>query len=64
MTSWSQGNTFTAARGLPFNMGWCKRHNPSTTNLTVSLLWTPSVVNMLGDTGRSTTSQMRDRDRV
>jgi hypothetical protein len=28
------------------------------------VLWTPSVVNMLGDTRSSTTSQMRDRDRV
>jgi pentatricopeptide repeat protein len=29
------------------------------------LLWTPSlIVSMLGDTGRSTTSQMRDGDRV
>jgi hypothetical protein len=40
MTSWSQGNTFTATRGLPFNMGWYNtqnlRHNPSTTNLIVS----------------------------
>jgi hypothetical protein len=28
------------------------------------VLWTPSVVSMLGDTGRSTISQMRDGDRV